>query len=133
MPLYENGSYRRWTRIVYVIELSPEACSDPRSPCGGGCCKTPVYVGHTAQTAEERFDQHKEGYKASRWPRLYGVCVRPRLATGFGEMDTVAESLAAEAELGRTTSSGSRWIKILRVRRSLNTVAGRKGRCPRSR
>jgi hypothetical protein len=104
MPLHEENGRTRWTRIVYVIELDPEACLDSGSHCPGDCGKTPVYVGETCHTALERFMQHKLGYKASRWVRDYGLRLRPRLAGSFGEMATVAESQAAEAEIARRLS-----------------------------
>ena len=94
----EDGKVR-WTRITYVIELSPDACKARKSPCGGDCGKTPVYVGQTAQTAEERFAQHKRGEKSSQWVKKYGEKLRPDLAGSYGEMATVSESEAAEVEL----------------------------------
>lgn len=103
MPLNvdENGR-ERWTRIVYVIELDPEACSRRSSPCKGTRCgRLPVYVGETAVTAGERFEQHKRGYRAGNVVERFGLRVRPRLAGGFGEMTTQAESREAEAELAR--------------------------------
>jgi hypothetical protein len=60
-----------------------------------------VYVGETAVTAKERFEQHKRGYRASNVVERFGLRVRPRLAGGFGEMATQADSLRAEAELAR--------------------------------
>jgi hypothetical protein len=103
VPLHvdENGR-ERWSGIVYVIELDPEACSRRSSPCKGSRCgRIPVYVGETAVTALERFEQHKRGYRASSVVKRFGVRVRPRLAGGFAEMATVTESRAAEAELAR--------------------------------
>ncbi len=104
MPEYidENGG-TRWTRIVYVIELNKKACAHSHSPCKGTRCgRTPVYVGETGCTAEARFDQHKAGYKASRWPRYHGRRLRPGLTSDVGEFATSRESEAAEAELART-------------------------------
>ena len=43
----------------------------PNMPC--------VYVGQTSLDPEERFEQHKEGKKASRIARKYGVRLVPRL------------------------------------------------------
>jgi hypothetical protein len=60
-----------------------------------------VYVGETALTAQERFDQHKRGERASSVVERFGRRLRPRLAGGFGEMATNPESLAAEAEVAR--------------------------------
>ena len=103
MPLHIDEKGRnRWTRIVYVIELDPEACSRRSSPCKGARCgRVPVYVGETAVTARERLAQHKRGYRGSMVVESFGLRVRPRLAGGFGEMATQAESRTAEAELAR--------------------------------
>jgi hypothetical protein len=60
-----------------------------------------VYVGETARTARERFEEHKRGYRASNVVERFGLRVRPWLAGGFGEMATQTESLEAEAELAR--------------------------------
>ena len=103
----EHGN-DKWTRIVYVIEPEPAACRDKKSHCDGDCGKLPVYVGETCHTAQERFAQHKAGYKASRWPRKYGVRVRPRLAGQFGEMESTVESKQAERELSRRLSRRAR-------------------------
>ena len=103
MPKYVDEDGRiRWTRIVYVIELKMEACADRGSPCGGARCgRIPVYVGQTCLTAGDRFAQHQEGVRASRFVRRYGIRLRPRLAGAFGEMATSRESEAAERELMR--------------------------------
>ena len=37
-----------------------------------------VYVGMTSKTPEERFQQHKEGYRASRIVKKFGVRLKPR-------------------------------------------------------
>ncbi len=68
---------RRYYRI-YVIELDPGACR--RSTQAGHTC---VYVGETADTPEQRFAEHKRGYRASRVVRKYGVRLRPDLYRGF--------------------------------------------------
>jgi hypothetical protein len=62
---------------IYVIELDPAA--SPRRKAGQTC----VYVGETADTPEERFAEHKRGYKASRIVRKHGVRLRPDLYRGF--------------------------------------------------
>ena len=38
-----------------------------------------LYVGQTAKTPEERFRQHKSGYKASRYVKRYGERLLPGL------------------------------------------------------
>jgi len=96
LPLHKLANGRtRWTRIVYVVELDSAVCADGRSPCGG-CGRTAVYVGQTCHSAAERFAQHKAGFKAGWAPKKYGRRLRPDLAGAFGEMNTVAESMAAE-------------------------------------
>ena len=67
---------------VYVIELSPDVLyepkfavanpdHDPTKPC--------LYVGMTGLTPEERFRNHKNGIKANRYVRRYGLHLRPDL------------------------------------------------------
>lgn len=74
---------------VYVIELS-RACT--RKPCA----LAPLYVGQTAHTPEERFEQHKAGGKlAAGKPYRYGVRLRPDLMT-VGPFRTRAEAERAE-------------------------------------
>lgn len=68
-------------RNIYVIELRKEVLEDrkfaemnpnyiPGKPC--------VYVGMTARSPEERFEQHISGYKAARIVKKYGVHLKPR-------------------------------------------------------
>jgi len=86
---------------VYVIELdravlknkrfaSANPNHDPEKPC--------VYVGMTAKSPDERFAQHRAGYKASRYPRKYGRWLRRRLYERFNPM-TYEEACAREIEL----------------------------------
>ncbi len=71
---------------IYVIELDSAVLEvkkfagknpnhDPRKPC--------VYVGSTVRTPEERFEQHKNGFKAARIVKKYGIRLRPRLYRNF--------------------------------------------------
>lgn len=93
-PLREQARYS-----VYVIELEQRLC------IGSGCFsrngRRPVYVGQSAVTPEARFLQHKQGYKASRFVRNYGVCLRPQLSKGCGPYSSRAEALEAEAQLAQ--------------------------------
>jgi hypothetical protein len=101
----DNGNVT-WTYVCYVIELDPDACTKRNSPCGGTeCGRTAVYVGQTATTPKERFDQHKRGYRASRVVNKHGLWVRSQLARGFGELPTQEAALAAEAVLGERLRS----------------------------
>lgn len=45
-----------------------------------------VYVGITGRTPEERFEQHKKGYKASRAVKYYGIKLLPNLYDEFNPM-----------------------------------------------
>jgi predicted GIY-YIG superfamily endonuclease len=69
------------THNIYVIELDKEVLKKKKfreanpdyvesSPC--------VYVGMTSKSPEERFTQHKEGYKAARIVKQFGIGLKPR-------------------------------------------------------
>jgi len=88
---------------VYVIELDEailkskkfrEANPDMRE--GKGC----LYVGMTSRTPEERFEQHKRGYKSARYVRQYGKWLRKRLYSKYNPM-TKEEASIMEGELAR--------------------------------
>jgi hypothetical protein len=72
----------RLTHNVYVIELDPDVLSDkrfrernphhrPGMPC--------VYVGMTGLSVADRFENHRRGYKSSRYVKQYGRRLRPEL------------------------------------------------------
>jgi predicted GIY-YIG superfamily endonuclease len=42
-------------------------------------CRWGLYVGQTSRDPDVRFDQHKTGYKASRWVNRFGVRLLPDL------------------------------------------------------
>ena len=65
--IVDDKGRKRWTRVVYVIDLEPAACEDRRAPCGGDCPRKPIYVGETGFDAAERFARHKAGKGGSRW------------------------------------------------------------------
>ena len=52
-----------------VKEVNPNR--DPKKQC--------VYVGITGLTPEERFENHKKGYKSSKYVREYGIRLLPEL------------------------------------------------------
>ncbi len=67
---------------VYVVELDPRvlerkafAARNTDYRAGKPC----VYVGMTGLSPEERFANHKRGYKASRYVRDFGIRLRPDL------------------------------------------------------
>lgn len=78
---------------VYVIELDRAAGRrrDPRIPW--------VYVGSSARSPERRFEQHRNGYKAARLVKRFGLRLRPDLYEDLGTFK--GSKTAAEAERGR--------------------------------
>ena len=71
---------------VYVIELDKEVLTskkfrvknpdmNPRKTC--------YYAGQTIHDPETRFQQHKEGYKANRFAKKYGIRLEPRIFSKF--------------------------------------------------
>ena len=78
---------------VYVIELGRAAGRrrDPRIPW--------VYVGSSARSPEDRFEQHKRGYKSARLVRRHWLRLRPDL---YEDLTPIRGKRAAvEAEQGR--------------------------------
>src|SRR3954471_7021697 len=80
---------RFYHHSVYVILLSNRALKellilrsnpkrDPAKPC--------VYVGMTGLPVDHRFENHKNGYKAARLVRKYGVRLLPELYEHFNPM-----------------------------------------------
>jgi hypothetical protein len=80
---------------VYVVELDDTVGPrrNPRYPS--------VYVGQSAVPPEERFRQHKDGHRASRYVRKHGKYLRPGLYRHFNPMATREEAVAMEQELAR--------------------------------
>jgi len=57
-----------------------------------------LYVGRTANNPKIRFQQHKEGYKASKYVKKYGVRLLPELFEHLNPMSN-AESIELEASI----------------------------------
>jgi predicted GIY-YIG superfamily endonuclease len=57
-----------------------------------------LYVGRTTRKPEVRFQQHKEGYKASKYVRKYGVRLLPELFEHLNPMSN-AESVELEISI----------------------------------
>ena len=77
---------RRQGRQLYVITLAPEVLkrrefreANPGYIEGMPC----LYVGITIHAPGDRFEQHKTGYRSSRYPRRYGVELALELIEGF--------------------------------------------------
>jgi hypothetical protein len=83
------------TYYVYVVELDDAVGPrlNPRYPS--------VYVGQSVVSPKERFRQHKDGYRSSRYVRKHGKYLRPRLYGQFNPMSTREEAVAMEKELAR--------------------------------
>jgi predicted GIY-YIG superfamily endonuclease len=86
---------------VYVIRLDPKVLTstafrsrNPQYRDGKPC----AYVGRTGRTPEERFKQHKEGYKANRFARRYGLYLMRRQFERKNPM-TYEDSMLAEVAL----------------------------------
>ncbi len=73
-------------RNLYVITLDPEVLwrrefrhENPGYIEGMPC----VYVGMTIHAPGDRFQQHKLGYRSSKYPRYYGIELALELMDGF--------------------------------------------------
>lgn len=73
-------------------------------------CRWGLYVGETSRDPDTRFDQHKAGYKASRWVNRFGVCLLPELVEHLNPLrrwEAVELEAALAEELKR---SGLAWV-----------------------
>ena len=93
MPKTRKRSSRRSTPVaysVYIVELDRRCLRVP-------CAFAPLYVGQTAHSPEERFEQHKAGGRlAAAKPHRFGVRLRYDLMKGIGPFKTRTEAEAAE-------------------------------------
>lgn len=80
---------------VYVIELERAAGKrrDPRLPW--------VYVGSSARKPEERFDQHRRGYKSARLVKRFALRLRPDLYEDLPAFPGSKTACRAEKERAR--------------------------------
>lgn len=88
---------------VYVFELDTAVLEirkfreanpirDPSKPC--------VYVGLTGLTPEERFENHKRGYKSNRYAKKYGLRLLPHLHEHLNPMPEYV-AILTESQLAR--------------------------------
>lgn len=97
-----NAARKRKGRSLYVITLDPEVLwekdfheENPGYIEGMPC----VYVGMTIHDPGDRFEQHRLGYRSSKYPRKYGVELALELMEGFdGEGLSDEEKEAALAD-----------------------------------
>ena len=52
-----------------------------------GSGETGLYVGKSGRTPDVRYEQHKSGYKDSRWVRRFGVGLVPALYRHLNPLD----------------------------------------------
>jgi predicted GIY-YIG superfamily endonuclease len=97
-------------RNLYIITLAPQVLErkDFRAANPGYIDGMPcVYVGITVHDPGDRFEQHKAGYKSSRYPRRYGVELALELMDEFDPTGlSDAEKEAALAEWLRSQGYG---------------------------
>lgn len=94
---------KKRTYNLYVIDLDKEVLSIKKFrdmnpdyiedfPC--------VYVGQTAKSPDDRFDQHKAGIKANRYAQKYGLRLRYKLFEQYNPILSRKEAEYKEALLG---------------------------------
>jgi hypothetical protein len=84
-----------------VIELDPKVLKDRRFRAANKGCdpaKPCLYVGSTGLRPEERFENHKRGYKGNRYVQRFGLRLRPDLYAVYNPMPYEA-AVALEIEL----------------------------------
>ncbi|MDO8379408.1 hypothetical protein [Phenylobacterium sp.] len=86
---------------VYVVLLE-----DPRRPCRWG-----LYVGETSRDPDLRFDQHKTGYKASRWVNRFGVRLLPDVVEHLNPLKRWEAIDLEEALADAFRKAGVAWVE----------------------
>lgn len=87
---------------IYVIELDESVKSNPsfqRKNPDMNYELVCFYVGSSWYSPEERFEQHKRGYKSSRWVRNYGIRLRPDIYEEYMPFDRSDYAKNAESLL----------------------------------
>lgn len=95
---------------VYVIELDAAVLerrrfrdANPRMRPS----REPLYVGSSVRPPDERFDQHKAGYRANRYVREFGLRLRPDLYAQYNPIPSRADAYELEGYLaGRLRAKG---------------------------
>jgi len=88
--------------FVYVIELDRAVRqirkfrdANPEMKALTPC----VYVGSSTRTPDQRFDQHKEGYKSNRYAKKFGLRLLPDLFAPYNPIPSRADALELEEYL----------------------------------
>src|SRR5215213_7107009 len=87
--------------FVYVVLLE-----DRRRACRWG-----LYVGETSRDPDLRFDQHKTGYKASRFVNRFGVRLLPELTQHLNPMRRWEAVDLEEALAEAFRTAGVPWVE----------------------
>lgn len=91
------------THKIYVIELEKKVATIQKfinaNPQYRGTMPC-VYVGLTGLTPEKRFQNHKNGYKACKYVKKYGLHLLPHLYSRMNPM-RYDEAVKAEIDLAR--------------------------------
>ena len=95
---------------VYVIELDSKVRQSRRfrsaNPTSNPL-KASFYVGSTFRTPDERFDQHKNGYKSNSFAKKYGLNLRPDLFEAYNPIPSRSDAEELEKYLaGRLRERG---------------------------
>ena len=91
----------RAAHSVYVVLLYDRRRPDPWG----------LYVGQTSRDPDQRFDQHKSGYKASGAVRRFGIRLLPDIAEHLNPM-RAWEAIELEAALAEGfTVAGIPWVE----------------------
>ncbi len=91
------------THNVYVIELNKAVLSERRFEEENPDCdpsKACLYVGMTGLDPDERFRNHKDGYKSNKYVEKYGLWLRRKMYQKYNSM-THNEAAEMEVELAK--------------------------------
>ena len=91
------GTKRRYN--LYVVELDEAVLCEPRFMRENPACdegKACYYVGMTGLSPQQRFANHKAGYKANRFVEKYGLRLCPLL---YDEHNPLSYKDACEMEV----------------------------------
>jgi predicted GIY-YIG superfamily endonuclease len=97
----ETAGRRGSSHWLYVVLLE-----DPRRACRWG-----LYVGETSRDPDQRFDQHKTGYKASRVVNRFGVRLLPDLVAHLTPLSRWEAVDLEEALADAFRRAGVPWVE----------------------
>ena len=93
---------------VYVIELDAQVRKSRRfldRNRMSNPLKPSFYVGSSTRTPDERFDQHKKGYKGNSYVRKFGVKLRPELFELYNPIPSRKDAVELEVYLAERLRS----------------------------